>query len=219
LSRISKVVRSYVLSSQLHSLSVFSAILSAVSLASLLATFSFRLSAAFGLPFFFRLSMPFGFPLPPFPPLLVFIPVSFAFPFPPVLFHLSIGYMAVSGWYVAVVRGQFYQDTRHFFWREICPWPVIGPGPKPMSFMRTKPIAVKEQNVYFNVGDHVDIGSRYHDHGRGSRDHVYRRGTDVDVDLYICCRLRFPRSKEHSHKGGEHQQSAYTFLHFYLLGQ
>ena len=97
------------------------------------------------------------------------------------------------------------------------PWSVIRAGTKPMPFMGTIPVALKEQNVHLNIGDYVNIGSRYHNHGRGSMDYVCRRGTDVNIDLYICCRLRFPKGKEPSQKSGEHQHSTYTFSHLYLL--
>ncbi len=54
-----------------------------------------------------------------------------------------------------------------------------------MPFVGTIPGALIKQNVHSKVGDCVDVCSRYHDHGRGSSDDVFRRRTDIDIDLYL----------------------------------
>jgi hypothetical protein len=55
--------------------------------------------------------------------------------------------------------------------------------------MGTIPVALVEENIHVDVRNCVDVGSRYYDHRRGSRDDVSRRRADVDVDLYSRRRL------------------------------
>lgn len=75
---------------------------------------------------------------------------------------------------------------------EIYPGSIVGPGPEPVALMGTIPVALVEENIHVDVRNCVDIGSRYYDHRRGSRDNVSRRRADVDVNLYPSCLFGSP---------------------------
>jgi len=103
----------------------------------------------------------FGSCVPAFPPLSVFIPVSLPFPSCPVFLHLAIGYPPVPGWYPAIVRRQLQKRPRDPFRGKIGPRTIIRSSPEPVTFVGAIPVALIEENIHCNVGNHVNIGSRY----------------------------------------------------------
>jgi hypothetical protein len=80
--------------------------------------------------------------------------------------------------------------------------------------MGTIPVALIEENIHVDIRHRVDVGSRYYDHRRGSRDDVSRRWADVDVDLYLSPGLPgSPEGEKHSKKDGQYRYSTNRFSH------
>lgn len=126
-------------------------------------------------------------PLPSFPPHDIAIPVTVAFPTPPVLLYLPVGNPAVSwGNITIVVAGQVHDIPGHTVRRNIPPRAIIGRGPEPVTVMGTIPGASEKEDVHGHIGHDIDVGSGYDHDRRWSRNTKEGGQGYIQANVYVC---------------------------------
>src|SRR5664279_4740553 len=123
------------------------------------------------------------------------VPVFFLLPLIPVSFKVSMMDPFVSGRQTMTkVLRQLSQSTWNSPRLHVIPLPIIVLGSVPAPFKRTPPITLKKQDIRINVRNHINIGSRYHNHvwrsskpdGRGIVRCIYMYPRFPHIYIYSC---------------------------------